>query len=436
MFKIFLITIKLLSLTLSMGLKAVDFAVGAKKNAAMPLVIGKLGNACTKLDQLVLQLVKDLEFSQQFKVEQIKIAGTNLNKNTLQDLVKKNVPLGLFINVLAQYEQTIEFEWRLYDILDLKMLVGKTVTCHGDLNQAAHMVANKVWHELMGYTGIFNSVIVACQKVKKANKKQQYIYAFHVTNGTSGKKIIVDTHTINFAPRWHPKKRLLYYSQHTPRNVRLMSVDGYSRKSIVTDFEGLNLTPAISPNGQIVVSLSSSGYEKLYRYDYDAVNKLNKFTALTDSQMHAISPSFIDEDHIVFCAIESVHKLPRIAILDISNHSATFLTGHTFCVSPAYSAAKNKIAYCKKINGVQQIFYYDLNTKTHVQITNTPGDKDECSWSPCGNYLVFTEQLNKESRIALWNMLNKSLIYLSPKGESWSFPTWSPCYDDGLFTKC
>jgi len=426
----------LIVLVFSSFAQALEISIDAKKHAKMPLVVGTFGLEQVKIEELVSQLAKDLEFSQQFKIEKIKINDDRLQKDFLQGLAQRNMPLGLFVNVLSGHGKTIQFEWRLYDLFSLKMLAGKIVTCHGSLNQVAHIVANKVWQELMGVTGFFNSVIVACQKVKKNNKIYQYIYAFHVTNGAVGKKLLIDTHTISMAPRWHPKRRLLYYSQHTPKNVRLMSVDEHGRKKIVTDFSGLNLTPAISPKGQIVVSLSSGGCEKLYRYDYDPAHKTNKFTALTDCRMHAVSPTFIDEEHVVFCAIESASKLPRIAILNTVKRTAVFLTGKSFCVSPAYCAMQHKIAYCKKINGVQQIFSYDLKTKEHAQLTSSSGDKDECSWSPCGNYLIFTEYGKQGNRIALYSLIGRTVNYLTPIGESWSFPAWSPCYDDSLFVEC
>jgi Tol biopolymer transport system component len=412
------------------NLYALEFSVGAQSHVAMPLVVGVFGKEKSKIEPLVNQLVKDLEFSRQFKVQLAQLDGIVLKKDALKELAKTGAPLAIFVNKVKGHAR--QFEWRLYDLLDLKMLIGKKVTYKGELNQAAHVIANLVWQQLMGSKGTFNSVIVACKKFKDGDKNRQHIYAFHPTKGMQDKVPLVTSSTINFAPRWHPTKRLLYYSQHTPKNVRLMSISESGKKSIVTDFEGLNLTPAISPSGKIVVSLSSGGCEKLYNY-----NKYgNKFTALTDCRMHAISPSFIDDDQIVFCAIDSVYKIPRITILNIPNKTATFLTGRAFCVSPAYSSKKNKVAYCKRMKGVQQLFCYDLKTKEHEQLTTSSGDKDECSWSPCGNFIVLTEDRGKSSRIVLWSFANSRLTYLTSKKENWCFPVWSPCYGDSLFAKC
>lgn len=415
------------------NIQALEVSIGARKHQAMPLAVAVFGDDQHKVKDLVAQVIKDLEFSNQFKVKLVNLDKNDLSKYDLQSL-SKHASLAILINNIAGTDD--RFEWRLYNLLDFKMLAGKKTFYKGHISHAAHMVANKIWEQLMGCSGYFNSMIVACKKNKINHKISQHIYAFHATNGTSQKKIVVDANTINFAPRWHPKKRLLYYSQHTPKNVRLMSINEHGHKNVVTNFDGLNLTPAISPKGQIIVSLSSGGCEKLYRYHFDPVHKLNKFVAITDCRMHAISPSFIDEDHVVFCAIDAVNKLPQVTILNLSKRTATFLTGRAFCVAPAYTAVKNKIAYCKRINGVQQIFCYDLQTKEHAQITSSAGDKDECSWSPCGNYLIYTEDYNKESRIAIWNILDHTSKYLSPKGESWCFPAWSPCYDERLFLGC
>lgn len=431
MFHRFLILTTIITFFSEASVYSLEFSVGAKNHAPMPLIVGIFGKDQVKIEPLVDQLIKDLEFSKQFKIKLVKLNEPILKKESLQNLANSSAPFAILLNVIQ--DQTANFEWRLYDLLDLKMLLGKKVTYQGQYDQVAHNVANKIWEKLMGCEGNFNSLIAACKKNKQNGKNYQYIYAFHPTNGTQDKKMLIDAHTISFAPRWHPKKRLLYYSQHTPQNVRLMSIDPFGRKTIVTNFEGLNLTPAISSQGQILVSLSSGGCEKLYRYEFDPICKLNKFIALTDGRMHAISPSFIDEEQVVFCAIDAVYKLPRIVIMNIAKKTATFLTGRAFCVSPSYCKSKHKIAYCRRINGVQQIFCYDLKSCEHQQITTSAGDKDDCSWSPCGNYLVFTEDRGKESRIALWNMLNATQTYLSPKGESWCFPAWSPCYEDGLF---
>jgi len=413
---------------------ALEISVGAQARAPIAVGISILGESVHKVDKLVNQLKLDLEFSNQIKIDSVNLNAKLPIKEHLQNLAQKHLPLAILFN--SSTDLPNQFEWRLYDLLALKMLAGKKVSYQGDLVLVAHDIATQVWQQLMGEPGVFNSVIVACQKQKNESKPIQYIYAFHPTRGTEFKKLLVGAPTINFAPRWHPSRRLLYFSQYTPKNVRLMSFDEYGKQRVVTDFSGLNLTPTISAGGQILVSLSSGGCEKLYRYDFDQEHKSSKFTALTDCRMHAIAPSFIDEERVVFCGIDAFSKIPRIVILNIKQHTATFLTGKAFCVSPSYSSAKDKIVYCKKVNGIQQLFCYDLSAQEHEQLTSSLGDKDDCSWSPCGNYIVFTEYNKKDSRIAIFSWLDRNIFYLSPKGESWCFPAWSPRYDDRLFIKC
>ena len=413
---------------------SLEFSVGAKQHAALQVLVAVCGPNQDHLSGIANQIAQDLSLSGQLQVKVIAIPNLLHKKSELKHLAEHATPVALLLSAVPG--RRYQFEWRLYDLLEQKMLVGKKTSFQGSVAEVAHLTADQVWQQLMGRPGEFTSVIVACRKLKVRGKNQQHIYAFHATKLAEDQLQIlplVTMPTISLAPRWHSKKGLLYYSQHTPTNVRLMVVNNHKQHRIVTNFDGLNLTPAISPDGKVVLSLSSGGCEKLYQYDFERGHQLNQFEALTDGQMSAISPSFIDENQLVFCAIDKVTNLPRIALLNLKQKTATFLTGKEFCVSPAYCPALQKIAYCKRVRGVMQVFCYDLKRKEHVQVTFDAGDKDECSWSPQGDFIVMTVDRDRKSRIGLWNMAQSQMTYLTPKSESWCFPAWSPCYPERLF---
>ena len=243
---------------------ALEFSVGAQSYAAMPLVVGVVGGDSQQLKPLSDQLVKDLALSGQFAPKLISLTDMALKKSVLKKMAEDGAALAIFVNKLHSGGRR-EFEWRLYDLLDLKMLIGKKVSCQGELVQVAHVIANQIWQKLMGNVGAFNSMIVACKKQKLGSKNCQYIYAFHPTHGAANAVPLIMSNTINFAPRWHPKRRLLYYSQHTVKNVRLMVVNSDGKSSIVTDFEGLNLMPAISLSILMAFSINAEPHKLLTR---------------------------------------------------------------------------------------------------------------------------------------------------------------------------
>ena len=406
----------------------------ANQAVQMPLVIISLGNLDERMSRLIDQISRDLELSGQFSVQMHEGHPEITSVSELKKLSQQQFPLAIFLNFSSADKS--EVEWRLYDTVNAKMLAGKKVLYHNlKLKTVAHELSQQIWLELTGTVGCFKTVIAACKRYKKPNGKfGQHIYAFHITDGLNSSvshqhKQIVSAPTANFAPCWHATKPILYYAQQTVRNVRLMSLDSASKNKIIADFDGLNLTPTFAPNGDIALALSWQGRERLCSYKYR--DHKAQFESLTGLDIDALSPKYIDNNRILFCAIN--HKnMPRIAIYDLRVGDLDYITDHKYAVSPDYCSANQKIIYCKKVDGVQQIFVCQLNqnglVNSHKQLTFSKGDKDSCSWSPCGNYIVYSDELGNRSRLGLYNCLTNKTQYLTPANEHWSFPAWSPVY--------
>ncbi len=411
-------------------------AVATPRNyEKMRFLIACVGSASNKLPSIAEAIKNDFYMSGQFEAEiryNISLPATIKDvKIWWEQNPAKRYPFVLFLTI-----HPAGIEYRLYDTSQAIMLVGKKITLSGEISFAwvGHQVSDTIWPLLTGQQSSFATVIAACKTIKKNNKKYQYLYIFCPSDAYATEfkpKALVTDPTLTFAPRWHPLKSLLYCSQHTLKNVRLISVDYEAKKRIVTNFDGLNMMPTISLQGNIVLSLTQHGYGRLCRY-YQTNNGKWVFEAITNSSMHAISPSFIDERQIVFCAIEN--HLPSISLLDLPTRKITRIS-QGFCVAPTFSAKKDVIAYCKKIQGMVQIFLYDLKSKRHNQLTFTKGDKDECSWSSCGNYLIYSVDFGRETRLALFNMLTHEEQIITPSEEYWNFPSWSPTYREMPFEK-
>ena len=75
-----------------------------------------------------------------------------------------------------------------------------------------------------------------------------------------------------------------------------------------------------------------------------------------------------------------------------------------------------------------QLMLYDTTKNTHSQLTFSPGNKEECSWSPCGNYLLFSQEEGAKSAIVSLHMQTKKTKVLTAAREICSYPAWSPVY--------
>ncbi len=104
------------------------------------------------------------------------------------------------------------------------------------------------------------------------------------------------------------------------------------------------------------------------------------------------------------------------------------LTDGGYCASPRYCQKRDQLAYIKMVGGTMQLFVCDLKTKVHTQLTSDAGNKEECSWSPCGNYMLFSVEQGKKTAIAMLNLLSNERRQLTSAGVSCSYPDWSPIY--------
>jgi len=441
-----------------------NIRVVAKKHKKMKTILASIlddnsgERNSDKLSTILEQVRRDLELSQQFDIDlrenQSKFYSTKEIKKLYKNKNKSKIPLAIFINFVSGHDDLIQ--WRLYNTSNAKMIAGKKIKFFNlKLKHLAHKISDQIWPNLTGKKGCFSSVIVACKRAKNfnlnKNKQRQNIYAFSITDclgPVPKRELIVKAPTVNFAPKWHSDKPLLFYSQHTTHNVRLMSIDHDYNNKKVTNFNGLNLTPTIAPNGTVVLVVSWKGKERLCKYEHKS--KSSKCVSVSPANIHALCPKFIDNNHILFCAINS-RNVPKIAILNLKNNNIKYITNSGYSVSPDYCKANDKIVFCKKVDGYQQIFTCNLkkalesfNDKESIksfkksknkpenlnlsQVTFDNSDKDNCSFSPCGSYIIYSQESNNNSRIRILNTLTKKSQFITPKNEYWSFPAWSPQY--------
>lgn len=141
-----------------------------------------------------------------------------------------------------------------------------------------------------------------------------------------------------------------------------------------------------------------------------------------------ISPSISANGKIIYFCSDFKTGRPQIYSYNLERKEFKRITGGGYCASPSYSNKRNALAYAKMINGAMQLFLYDIKTKLHMQLTSNYGNKEECSWSPCGNYLIFSVERSNTSRIAMLNLLTQKLSYLTPIVDRCSYPAWSSYY--------
>lgn len=405
--------------------KAVQMQVTAQKTEPMNLLIGLVGEPKDQLASVAQVIKQDLSYEQQFAITLLYFHNEP-SKKTIKQLHKQGYDLALFINAAQSHSLISGFEWRLYDTVQNAMLAGKRCGLHMQgFDACGHAIADASWYVLTGQPGFFSTKIAFCKDVPLSKGKVVKHICIADYDG-SHEQIIVNVPTINIAPRWNgeQQKPLLFYSEYTNTNVRLMTVTMDRKRKIASNFDGINMLPTFSSDGSKMVYCASRGDGSCQLYYY----KRGTFKRLTLNDGNNISPSISSDGSVIYFCSDFQTGKPLIYRYLVDTGELVAITYDGYCTSPSYCERRSQVAYTKMINGIMQIMVYDEKTKKHTQLTADEGNKEECSWSACGNYLVFSIEKQNKSRIVTLNMITQQRRYITCAQENCSYPNWSPAY--------
>lgn len=391
----------------------VTVSIAAESYGKMPLMLSPLGQEAQDLAMLVDLAKHDLSWSGQFDIS-VEHAMTVLTKKELFAYASRGFPLVLFIQRESDGKS---FVWRLYDTTQALMIKGKRLIKKGpDARMWAHELADMLWPVLTGQEGFFTTKIAYCKEVKcKRKRPNKYLCVADY----DGSNEVVQVPTVVVAPRWG-KKGLLFYSECTNSNIRLKYIDAQGKTHIASNFDGLNMLPSFSQDGTISVYCASRGNGSSQLY-YCAPGV---FKQLTHNDGNNVSPSLTaDGKKVYFCSDYAKGK-PAIYCMDIDSGAINEIIGSGLC--PHYSDKVHKLVYIKHVQGVGQLFIYDCSSGSTEQLTFDAFSKDECSWSSCGNYIVYSTGCLPKSRIAMFNVWSRQRYWVTSDNVVCTYPALSP----------
>ena len=429
----YLLQLMLLCVSLShvsLYLNALD--VHASAHAKVPLIIGLKGVYDNDLKEVGRLIEKDLMFSGQFAIT-VQSFDHTLSKSTIKALFKNSYPIAVFLNYTDDTHTAIE--WRVYDTMHAQMIAGKKYTKRGTINTGwAHNIADTLWPILTGQLGFFSTKIAYCKAIPN-NKGASMKHICIADYDGSHEQVLVNTPTVNIMPRWNKdtNKPLLFYSEYTNENVRMVMTDMQGKRHIAANHDGINMLASFSDDGKKVVHCAShdNGTCQLYYQDKDVLKRLAYTDVKTNKTLmdgNNISPCLSKDGAMIYFCSDFLTGHPQIYSYHLKEETLTPITSGGYCASPSYCARTNKLAYTKKIQGVMQLCAYDIANKKHVQLTHDTSNKDECSWSPCGNYLLVAMEQLGLNRIAMFNIPTHTFHYLTAACEQCDYPAWSQTY--------
>ncbi|MGB8467602.1 MAG: hypothetical protein WCE21_01235 [Candidatus Babeliales bacterium] len=353
------------------------------------------------------------------------------NKPTLSAVKKygSQYDLALFFNMAAD----AMLEWRLYDVRTASMIKGGKGRMQESLEKyQAELLADELQTVLTGKQSFFATRIAFCRQVREKGRvcKELCISAPYKHKDIQD-QITVLTQGFNiFAPRWNkdPYMPLVFYSQATDINVRLVSINLSRQKRVISNLTGLTMQPTFShDNREVVYCVTEQGKLQLHRYTARTAESPAIIRPFISNEGNNFAPQLCSNGDVIFCSDE-LTKTPHINWYRAASGTIELITTDGYCVCPTLCEQTGLLAYCRRVAGHMQLFVYSSESKKHEQLTFDATTKDECSWSPCGTYLAFAADDGKCSRIALLNRITKEHIWLTPEGQQCTYPSWSGTY--------
>lgn len=387
----------------------------ADKKAAKTAIALVVTQQQEVLQQVAQRIQKDFEKSGQCSVT-MHYAALPQKKHDIENYYAVGYQFVLFLDLT---DGGNSITGRLYDALDSMMLEGKKWQRREPLIAWADKIARDMWYRLMNNNGSFGSQIAYVKRTK--NQRGQQVTQLCIRKWDDAQeRVLLSNTSILVAPAWKCDGELIFCSQFTRRNVRLIAVDLSGASWVALDRDGTTVG-ATSALGSSDVVYCHSG--EIWKCSYEPKRKRSLHTLLVRDNGMCASPLLLATGGIIYCAGGKIKQW------DPHSGTSTVLTEQGYCAGPTYHAPTHRVAFSKKIDKTMQLCVLDIKTGHLTPLTFDDGDKIDSSWSPCGSYLAYCFTKGKVSEIRVLNCITGVQTRISPEKEFCSCPAWSPLID-------
>ena len=191
-----------------------------------------------------------------------------------------------------------------------------------------------------------------------------------------------------------------------------------------TEKNRLNISPALSPDGQELIFLSSRDLFSIDLFQADAkTGKIKRKLITTAVDPHFDSLQFIksagtwdaEGKYFLFSGIQKGQ--PIVSILNVEkgkNEKEIVFPELGEILNPTWSPDGRFIAFSALAGGLTDLFIYDLNTETLRKMTDDPYADLYPAWSPDGRQIAFsTDRFSTD--LSILSLGNYELALMDPE---------------------
>lgn len=314
----------------------------------------------------------------------------------------------------------VDFE--LFDPIREKVLSAKTFTITNQtLRNAAHLIADEVFEEVIGIRGAFNTQI-AYISVTGSGTKKQYKLQLADADGRAPQAMLTSPRPI-MSPAWAPDGIRIAYVSFEDRAQSAIYIQNRKtgKRTKVISREGINGAPSWSPDGKkLAIVLSYRGNPDVYVVDVSSGNTF----PVTNNEAIDTGPQWIDNDTLLFTSDRSGG--PQLYEVPASGGKAVRLTYEgRYNTDASVSPDGESIAFVHGRNGRYQIALIDRESGSFRTLTD--GSLDESpSFAPNGQMILFATNSGGRATLGAVSVDGDVVQSLTLGAAGVREPAWSP----------
>lgn len=314
----------------------------------------------------------------------------------------------------------------------------------GDLSsdrRQIHQLADIIHKTLFGKEGIATTRIIYTVKTKQGSTWASEMWESDYDGGN--RRQLTKDSGYAITPVYVPPKPgftsgsffFVSYKTGQPK-IYYQSLSQNSEPRRLTLLRGNQLMPAISrQRDKLAFICDITGNPDLFVQAFSpetgAIGKPYQIfsTHLATQGTPTFSP---DGNQIAF--VSNKDGSPRIYMMDVPAPGTSLNDIKAALISkrnressaPAWSPDGTKIAYCALVQGVRQVWLYDLVTREERQLTQGAGNKENPTWAPNSLHLIFNSSDTGACELYLINLNQTDAAKISNGAGEKRFPCWEP----------
>lgn len=326
--------------------------------------------------------------------------------------------------------QELKLEAYAYDFGSKRVVLGKRYRgAHSAFRLMVHRWADELVYHYTGRRGIASTKISFVSEHEGG--RELFVMDY---DGHRPRQITADGF-LNLMPTWTPDRKSLVFTAYRGLKQDIVQLDlqsgsrrilvsgDASQRGMVT-LEGLNITPALSPDGnKLAFASTQDGNSEVFVLDL----RTKQAQRMTFHSAGDLSPSWSPTGRELAFTSDRGGG-PQIYLMNADGSDVRRLTFKgDYNAAPAWSPQGDWIAHvCRTGRMGFKLCLTTPDGQRHLQITSGSGIDDSPSWAPDGQHLVFGSTRDGSSHIYMINIDGTGLEQLTTDGTHHSSPSWSP----------